>query len=215
MVLVKVSPDIKDPQFLIDLIDFHKHGTTAQATPQPLIRDQHKRPKTQTKVTPDDTKPATLPSRVDTDANRVLFTAFLRDNGMMPTFGETHPPKASAVNNTDGNKYQDVYWAQTHLAITRKDNWICTKGTGSSSYFSNPKKAVRTLFNWHDKDITASDLDAIQYIHSLKEPILLAESIKSACHNCGITLTRGRKSFADLFSCKDPADNPILIIAVA
>ena len=95
----------------------------------------------------------------------------------MPIPGETQPPKAAAVNNTEGNQYKNADWAQKHLAIAREDNWICTKGTGTSSYFSNPKKAVHTLFNWYNKDVTASDLNAIKYINSLKEPMLLAESI--------------------------------------
>ena len=133
----------------------------------------------------------------------------------MPVFGNTHPAKKSAVNNIEGNKFQYTEWAHKHLASTRKDNWICTKAAGPSSFYSNPKKAVITLFNWHNKEITASKLNAIQYINTLKEPMRLAESIKSACHDRGITLTRGRKTFADLFSCKDPADNLILIVAVA
>ena len=45
--------------------------------------------------------------------------------------------------------------------------------------------------------------------------MLLAESIQSACHERGITFTRGRKNFADVFSCQEPDDNLILIVGVA
>ena len=146
-VLEKVYSGIKDHQFLTDLIDSHKHGTAAPVTLPPQYWDQHKRPKTQTRVTPDEKKPTAFPSCVDTKGKRELLTTFLWVAGMIPTLGETHPPKAAAVTNTEGNQYKNADWAQKHLAITRKDNWTCTKGTGTSSYFSNPKKVVHTLFN--------------------------------------------------------------------
>ena len=139
----------------------------------------------------------------------------MQNNDTSPTYGDTNPPDPPPLNKSPGNQSKDVHWVQQHLASSREDNWICTKGAGPRSFINNPTKAVYTLFNWHNKDITASDLKAIEYINSLKEPMLLAESIKSACHDRGITLTRGKKTFADLFSCQEPDDNLILIIAVA
>ena len=221
-ILEKVLPDIKDPQFLINLINYHKHGNAARTEPQRPIWDKNKCPKTDTVVTPEPSKQAALPTPGNAEANRVLdfmyeHGDFLQQHGLitMPFLGNTHPAKKSPVNNIEGNRFQDTEWAHKHLACTREDNWICTDAEGPSSFFSNPKKAVITLFNWHDKKITASEVNAIQYINTLKEPIRLAGSLKIACQDWGITLTRGKKSFADLFTCKDPADNLILIVAVA
>ena len=106
-------------------------------------------------------------------------------------------------------------WANIHLATTREDNWICTRGTGISSYYSNPKKAVHTLFNWHKIAVSDSDLNNIEYIDSLKQPMLLAASVQKVFLAKGITLTRGYKDFVDVLACTDPGINPILIVAVA
>ena len=221
-ILEKVLPEIEDPQFLIELINFHKHGNAAVTAHQRPIRDKNKSPKTKTTVTPETSKQAAFPHSGDAKAKQVIDIMqqhgdFMQQHGIMPMplFGNTHQAKKLAVNNIKGNKFRNTELAHKHLACTRKDNWICTKAAGPSSFYSNPKKAVITLFNWHDKEITASKLNAIQYITTLKEPMRLADSIKSACKDRGITLTRGNKSFADLFNCKDPADNPILIVAVA
>ena len=97
----------------------------------------------------------------------------------------------------------------------REENWVCTSGPGISSYYSNPTKAVHTLYNWHNIAISDSDLSNIEYIDSLKHPELLAASVQKAFLNKGIALTRGDKDFADLFACTDPEINPILIVAVA
>ena len=97
----------------------------------------------------------------------------------------------------------------------RKANLVCTSGPGISSYYSNPTKAVRTLFNWHNIAISDSDLSNIEYIDSLKHPELLTASVQKAFLNKGIALTRGDKDFADVFACTDPEINPILIVAVA
>ena len=142
---------------------------------------------------------------------------FFKDNGvlMMPFVGNTHPAKKVPINNADGNKTQYTAWANEHLACPREDNWICTRAAGSSSFYSNPKKAVITLLNWHQKDPTASEVEAIPYMNTLREPIRLAGAIQNACQDRGVTLTRGQKTFQDLFTCKDPADNLVLIVATA
>ena len=221
-ILDKVLPDIKDTQYLINLIDYHTQVNVARTEPQRPIGAKNKRPKTDNTVTPEPTNQAASPTGGAAEANRVLdfmqeHGDFLQQHGLitMPFFANTHPARKSAANNKEGNKFQDTDWAHKHLACTREDNWICTKGAGPSSYYSNPKKAVHTLFNWHNKEITANEVNAIQYINTLKEPMRLAESLKIACRDRGIILTRGDKSFADLFTCKDPADNLILIVAVA
>ena len=94
----------------MDMIDFHKEVTAAQEeTQQPHYWDQHKRPKTQAQVTPDDIKPAALPDSIDTKANRVLFAAYMQNNETLPTFGDTNPPDPPPLNNTPGNQSKDVH----------------------------------------------------------------------------------------------------------
>ena len=171
--LSRVYPAINDQEFLVNLIKNHKNGTNVPATPASQTQETYKRPKIE--VTPEELKPAAVPSFITTDTQRQLFMAFMQT--MMPAPIETQTPKVAAINNIDGNKYKSAAWAQLNLATTRKDNWICTKGTGISSYFSNPKKAVHTLFNWYKKDVTDSNLNAIKYIDSLKQPMQLAESV--------------------------------------
>ena len=134
---------------------------------------------------------------------------------MLPDPVDKQAQTAAATNNTIGNKFRFAEWANSHLATTREDNWICTRGTGISSYYSNPKKAVHTLFNWHKIAFSDSDLNNIEYIDSLKQPTLLAASVQKAFLAKGITLTRGYKDLADVFACTEPEINPILIAAVA
>ena len=98
---------------------------------------------------------------------------------MIPAPIGTQTTKGVAINNIDGNKYKSADWVQRHLATTRKDHWICTKGTSTSSYFSNPKKVVHTLFNWFKANVTDSEVKAIKYIKSLKQPMDLAEPFDS------------------------------------
>ena len=210
-VLSKVYPTIKDQEFLVNLIKNHKNGTNAPVTLASKTQETYNRPKIN--VTPEEMKPAALPSFVNTDAKRTLYMTFIQ--AMMPAPIETQTPKAAAINNTDGNKYKSATWAQLYLTPTRKDNCICTKGTSISSYFSNPKKAVHTLFNWFKADVKDSDLNAINYIESFKQPMELAESIRRACYTRGITLKRGTKEFVDVFACTEPEDNPTLIVAEA
>ena len=174
-VLSKVYPAIEDQEFLVNLIKSHKNGTAAPATPPSQTQETNKCLKI--RATPGEMKPAAFPSFVHTDAKHQLYTNMVQAAEMMPDPFETQPQAAAANNNTDVNKFQSTNWAQINLATTREDHWICTKGTGTSSYFSNPKKAVHTLFNWFKADVTDSDLNAIKYIDSLKQPMQLAEFI--------------------------------------
>ena len=98
----------------------------------------------------------------------------------LPDTIETQTQNAAAINNMDINKFQSAAWAQINLATMRKDNWICTKGTGISSYFSNLKKAVHTLFNWYKIAVFDSNLNNIEFIDSLKQPMQLAASVQRA-----------------------------------
>ena len=111
--------------------------------------------------------------------------------------------------------YKSTVWNNVHLAPTREENWVYTRGPGASSYYSNPKKAVRTLFKWHQLIVSDSDLSNTKYINSLKQLELLAASVQKAFLNKGIALTHGNKDFANVFACIDPELNPILIVAVA
>ena len=214
-VLAKVYPaiegQVKDREFLANMIEIHKNGTAAPTTPAPQNQGTSKRPK----ITPDKRKPVAFPRFANTPARRVLYPKMMQAAEMMPDLIETQPQTAVATNNTDVNKFQSADWVNINLATTREDNWICTRGTGISSYYSNPKKAVHTLFNWHKRDVSDSDLNNIKFIDSLKQPMQLAESIQRAFHTRGITLMRGYKEFTDVFACAEPETNPILIVAVA
>ena len=134
---------------------------------------------------------------------------------MVPNPIDAPAPNAVAINTTIGNMHKNTAWTNVHLAPERKDNWICTSGPGSSSFYSNPTKAVRTLFKWYQFIISDSDLSNIEYITSLQNPELLAASIQEAFQNKGVTLECGNKDFVDVFACKDPEPNPILIVVLA
>ena len=212
-VSTQVYPAFKDQEFLANLMTSHKNGTAAPTTPASQPQETYKRPKIE--VTPEELKPAAVPNFAATNAQRQLLAAFMQIPAMIPVPIETKTQKVAAINNTDGNKYKSADWAQLNLATTRKNNWIYTKGTGISSYFSNPKKAVHMLFNWYKKAVSDSNLNNIKFIDSLKQSIQLAKSVKRAFHTPGITLTRSYKEFADVFACTEPEINPILIVAVA
>ena len=215
-VLEQLAPNIKDPRFVVEMIAHQKEAARSQEDSQQFhYQYPQQRPNKQAKVTPEKKKSPAVPDSIDTDPIRVLFETYLQNNGTSPTYGDTYQPDPPPLNNTQGNISRDIHWVQQHLESYREENWICTRGVGSRSFIDNPTKAVHTLFNWHNKRITASDVQAIEYINSLREPMMLAESIQSTCHERGITLTRGRKNFADVFSCQEPADNLILIVGVA
>ena len=214
------APAMKDQQFLAKLIESYKNGTAVPTTPPPRNQGTSKRPKTS--VTPEVMEPPAFPSYINTDDKRQLFTEMLQiverilgpiDASAPPAVAINNP--AVAINTTDGNKYKSTAWANIHLAPDREKNWVCTSGPGPSSFYSNPTKAVRTLFNWHQIVVSNSDVSNIKYITSLKNPELLAASIQEAFRNKGVTLERGNKDFADVFACTDPEPNPILIVALA
>ena len=203
------SPAIKDQQFLANLIESHKNGTAVPPTTPPRIQETNKRPKIH--VTPVKEKPVAFPDYANTPAKRVLYTEMMG----LPDPIDAQAQTAVATNNIIGNKFRSAEWANIHLATTREENWICTRGTGISSYYCNPRKAVHTLFNWHKIAVSDSDLNNIEFIDSLKQPMLLAASVQKAFLAQGITLTRGYKEFADVFACTELEIHPILIVAVA
>ena len=133
---------------------------------------------------------------------------------MNPVPIEAQTTVGAAINNIDGNKFQTTEWAQRHLATAHQQHWISTKTTINSSYFSNPTKAVQTLLNWFEANVTESYVKAIEYIKSLNQKMELTESIQVASQAHWITLTLGKKQFTDVFSWTEPAYNPILIAAV-
>ena len=103
-ILEKVLPEIKDTQFLINLIDYHKQGNVARTEPQRPIGAKNKRPKTDTTVTPEPTNQAASPTGGNAEANRVLdfmqeHGDFLQQHGLitMPFFANTHPARKSAA----------------------------------------------------------------------------------------------------------------------
>ena len=107
---------------------------------------------------------------------------------------------------------QDTKEAQRYLVLKRQQHWISTKNSG---VFDNLIQAVHTLMNWFKADVTERDVKVIQYIESLNQPTELVEAIRVVCQTQGITLTLGTKQFDVVFSCKEPENNPILIVAVA
>ena len=58
-------------------------------------------------------------------------------------------------------------------------------------------------------------MKAIKFIKFFNQPTELAETIRVAYQTQGITLTLGTKQVDDVFSCKEPENNSILIVAVA
>ena len=150
-----------------------------------------------------------------TNVQRQLFAAFMQLPAINPAPIDAQTTVGAAINNIDGNKFRTAEWAQRHLDTTRQQHWISTKSTINSSYFSNPTKAIHTLLNWFEAIVTESYVKAIKYIESLNQPMKLAESVRVACQAQGITLTLGKKQFANVFSCTEPEYNPVLIVAVA
>ena len=69
--------------------------------------------------------------------------------------------------------------------------------------------------DWYETSITAKEVKAIPHIVSLNQSDELANDMQDFCQTKEIALTPGGKSFVELFSCKEPEHNPILIVAVA
>ena len=74
-VLAQLYLDIKDKEFLSNLIENYKNGTNVPSTPVSLIQEMYKRQKTV--IAPEDLKPAGVPNFAMTDVQRQLFTAIL------------------------------------------------------------------------------------------------------------------------------------------
>ena len=200
-----------DHEFLNDLIESHMNGTTVlPSTPLPNTGTA-KRVKISASAV---RRTLVFPDYCDTPEKRDRYT-FVHSQEKMPASTAAPATTTANVNTTGGNLFRTTDWANDKLAPTREDNWIETTGPGSSSFYSNPSKAVRTIFNLHDVAITDNELSKIKYIGSLINRDLLVASVKEAFLNKGIALTRGVKDFADVFACTDPEINPILIVAVA
>ena len=203
---------VSDHEFLNDLIESHKNGTAVLPSTPLRNQDVVKR----AKISASPVKRAIVfPDGCDTPDQRKRYTKFMHTPEMMPASTDAPATTAADVNTTGGNQYKTTAWANDHLAPMSEANLVCTTGPGISSYYSNPTKAVRTLFNWHDIAISDSELSNIEYIGSLIHPERLATSVQEAFRLKGVALTRGEKDFADLFACTDPEINPILIVAVA
>ena len=212
MVAHDAAHRVNDHKFLNDLIAGHMNGNTV-LPPTPL-------PNTGTakrvKISASSVKRTLVfPDFCDTTDKRDRYTRFAHSPEMMPATTAAPATPTANVNTMDGNQSKTTDWANDVLAPTREDNWIATTGPGISSFYSNPSKAVRKIFNWHDVPITDNELSKIKYIGSLINRDLLVPSIEEAFLNKGIALTRGVKDFADVFACTDPEINPILIVAVA
>ena len=133
-------------------------------------------------------EPPVFPSYINTDAKQQLFTEMMQKAERMPDPIDASAPPAVAINTTVGNMHKTTTWANDQLAPDHEDNWICTSGPGPSSFYSNPTKAVRTLFSWHQIIVSDSDVSNIKYITFLKNPELLAASIQGAFRNKGVNL---------------------------
>ena len=160
-------------------------------------------------------KPTAFPDWANTTFRQNLFTHVKQQSELLPDPTDAQAQTASAINNTIGNMHKSTAWANVHLAPTREENWVCTRGPCASNNYSNFTKAVRTLFNWHQIIVSNSNLSNIKYINSLKQLEVLGASVQKAFLNKGITLTYGNKDVADMFACTDPELNPVLIVTVA
>ena len=103
---------------------------------------------------------------------------------------------------------------ETHRLLTplRPRSWICGDG---NEVFHNPRKVVHTVLNWHNVVFDQEDLAALPGIENVYEPDKLIKTLTTFCSTRDITLTKGNKSVEELFNCKDPATNPILIVFAA
>ena len=128
-------------------------------------------------------KPAAFPGWANTSLRQNLFTYAKQQSELLPGPTDAQAQTVAAINNTIDNKHKSTAWANVHLAPTREETWICTRGPGASSYYSNPTKAVHMLFNWHKITVSDSELSNIEYINSLKQPELLATSVQKAFLN--------------------------------
>ena len=103
--LAKVYPaiedQVKDPEFLTNMVEIHKNGIAAPTTPAPQNQGESKRPK----IMPDERKPVAFPSYANTPARVVLFTEMVQAAERLLDPIETQPQTAATTNNTDVNKF--------------------------------------------------------------------------------------------------------------
>ena len=115
-------------------------------------------------------------------------------------------------NSNPANSMKTNIEAHRLLTPSRPRSWICGEG---NDVFNNPRKIVHTLLNWHEVVFDQAELAALPDIDNLYEPAKLIKTLTTFCSTKDITLTRGNKSVEELFNCKDPATNPILIVFAA
>ena len=90
-VLAKVYPAIEDQvkntEFLANMINIHKNSTAPLTTPAPNNQGESKRPK----ITPDEGKPVGFPSYANTPARQTLFTEMMQASEKLPDPVEPQP----------------------------------------------------------------------------------------------------------------------------
>ena len=101
-VLAQLYPNIKDKEFLSNLIENYKNGTNVPSTPSSLIQEMSKRHKPT--IVPEDLKPAAVPNLAMTNVQRQLCTAFMQLPAMNPAPINQQTTVGAAINNIDGNK---------------------------------------------------------------------------------------------------------------
>ena len=71
------------------------------------------------------------------------------------------------------------------------------------------------MLNWFKARVTEEDVRAILQICNLYNHNKLLKDITTFCLTKYITLTRGDKTFEEMFNCNEPEGNPILIVSMA
>ena len=66
--------------------------------------------------------------------------------------------------------------------------------------FDIPAQVLHTMLNWVKAKVTEEELQTITQIRNLYEPDELVRTITTFCLSKETTLTRGKKSFEELFS---------------
>ena len=128
---------------------------------------------------------------------------------------EMAPTKAKQrhknISNEPGNT--KVNQLDTHRLLAHShQTWIDSKG---DTVFDNPIKTVHTMMNWYYATVTNDKVDTIPNIKELDRPKPLIESVWVFSKKKDIILTRRSKPLKKLLSCKNPEENPILIVVVA
>ena len=71
------------------------------------------------------------------------------------------------------------------------------------------------MLNWHKVEVDKGDLTVLPETKNVYEPKELIGTLKTFCLTKNITLKIGNKPIEELFTCKDPEFNPILIVFAA